>query len=313
MLYSVIIMKMESLIAIVGPTATGKSDLAIELAREFSGEVISADSRQVYRSMDIGTAKLSREEMSGVPHYLIDIKNPDEDFSLAEYQRMALEIISGIHDRGRLPILAGGSGLYVWALLEGWGIPSVKPDPVFRQRLEDRAAAGKGDDLYRELQELDPDAAATIDPRNVRRVIRALEVSRQADAPFSRLKQKQEPPFATLIIGLTAERQELYRRIDARVDAMIERGLVEEVQELLRRGYGSGIPAMSGIGYRQILLYLNGELSLESAVYQIKTETHRLVRRQYNWFRLTDERIRWLDIEGDYRAEAREMVEEFLL
>lgn len=300
------------LVAIVGPTATGKSGLAIELAREFSGEVISADSRQIYRYMDIGTAKLSLEEMAGIPHHLIDIKNPDEDFSLAEYQQSAMEIIHDIHNRGKLPVLAGGSGLYVWALLEGWGIPEVEPDMEFRRQMEERAAREGGDDLYRELKAIDPEAAERIDPRNVRRVIRALEVSRQAGRPFSRLKTKHEPPFDELIIGLTTERQELYRRIDARVDAMIERGLVDEVIRLLETGYGPEIPAMSGIGYRQISMYLRGELSLESAVYQVKTETHRLVRRQYNWFRLTDERIRWLDIEGDYVEEAAEMVREFV-
>jgi tRNA dimethylallyltransferase len=300
------------LVAIVGPTATGKSRLAVELAREFDGEVISADSRQIYRFMDIGTAKPSRQEMGAVPHHMIDIKNPDEDFSLAEYQRTASEKIKDIRWRGKLPILAGGSGLYVWALVEGWGIPAVEPDPEFRRRLEERAAAGKADELYRELKEIDPDAADSIDPRNIRRVIRALEVSGQANMPFSRLKNKQGSPYDTLITGLTAERQELYRRIDLRVDDMIERGLVDEVQKLVKMGYGPGLPAMSGIGYKQILMYLGGELSLESAVYQIKTETHRLVRRQYNWFRLTDERIRWLDITGDYSAEAKALVTEFL-
>jgi tRNA dimethylallyltransferase len=301
-----------SLIAVIGPTATGKSELAINLALEFNGEIISADSRQVYRYMDIGTAKLRQEEMSGVPHYLIDIKNPDEEFSLAQYQLSAKEYIVDIQRRGKIPILAGGSGLYVWALLEGWEIPRVKPDLELRKKLEEQVAGGDINELYRELREIDPEAAESIDPRNVRRVIRALEVSRQSDKPFSRLKSKQKPPFHSLIIGLTAKRQELYSRIDIRVDSMMRNGLVEEVKRLVDMGYGPEIPAMSGIGYKQILMFLRDEISLDSAVYQIKTETHRLVRKQNNWFKLTDERIKWLDIEQDYITSAYNLVRDFL-
>ncbi|MFC1948395.1 tRNA (adenosine(37)-N6)-dimethylallyltransferase MiaA [Chloroflexota bacterium] len=302
----------QPLVAVVGPTATGKSDLAIFLAREFDGEVISADSRQVYRYMDIGTAKLSREELELVPHHLIDIINPDEDFSLAQYQEMVTHIIGDIHQRGKFPILAGGSGQYIWALLEGWGIPRVEPDPELRQRLEEKAAEGKADELYSELEEVDPEAAKSIDPRNVRRVIRALEVTFQSSKPFSQMRTKKIPPYETLIIGLTTDRKELYRRIDLRVDSMIENGLVDEVKKLMKMGYGANIPAMSGIGYKQIMMYLDGEISLESAVHQIKTETHRLVRRQYNWFSLSDGRIKWLDIQDDFRDQARELVAEFI-
>ena len=303
---------MNSLVAIVGPTATGKSDLAIDIAREFNGEIVSGDSRQIYRYMDIGTAKLSRNEMSGIPHHLIDIKNPDEDFSLAQYQEIAKQAIDDIRQRGKLPVLAGGSGQYIWALLEGWGIPKIKPDRELRRRLEEKAAGGGGDELYRELQEIDPEAAENIDLRNVRRVIRALEVSIRANQPFSRLKSKENPSFDALIIGLTTDRQELYRRIDARVGSMIKRGLVEEVNKLVNMGYSASIPAMSGIGYKQIIRYLNGEMSLESAVYRIKTETHRLVRRQYNWFNLTDERIKWFDITEDYKPEVNSLLTGFL-
>ena len=300
------------LVAIVGPTATGKSNLAIYLAREFDGEVINADSRQVYRYMDIGTAKLSREELALVPHHLIDIINPDDDFSLAQYREMAIGIITDIHERGKLPILAGGSGQYVRALLEGWEVPKVGPDPELRQRLEEKAAEGRADELYHELEEVDPEAARTIDPRNLRRVIRALEVSYRTGKPFSQQRTRKEPPYRMLVMGLTTDRQELYRRIDLRVDSMIENGLVDEVKKLKKMGYGSDIPAMSGIGYKQIMMYLDGEISLDSAVRQIKTETHRLVRRQYNWFSLSDERIKWLDIQDDFKEEARELVAEFV-
>lgn len=303
---------MKPLVAVVGPTATGKSELAIHLAKEFNGEVISADSRQFYRYMDIGTAKIKSEEQAGIIHYLLDIRNPDEDFSLAQYQEMATAIIDDTHSRNILPILAGGTGQYVWALIEGWSVPGVEPDTTLRKNLEEQAAAGGNEDLYRELQQADPEAAASIDKRNVRRVIRALEVVRLTNRPFSAQKIKKEPPYRTLVLGLTCERKELYRRIDLRVDQMIELGFVSEVQKLLDAGYGAKLPAMSGIGYKQIVQFLNGEVSFESAIEKIKTETHRLVRRQYTWFSLTDERISWLDVQGDYFQEAENLVRDFL-
>ena len=285
---------MNQLIVIIGPTATGKSQLALKLAQRFSAAIVSADSRQVYRLMDIGTAKPSPEELSLVSHHLIDIINPDEDFSLARYQKMTYQKIADIQQRGKLPFLVGGRGLYVWAVVEGWQIPEVAPDLEFRQRLKGRAAQGEADELYRELARIAPDAAGKIDSRNVRRVIRALEVA-QSGTARPQLK-KVAPTFQTLIIGLTAERKELYRRIDQRVDEMIGQGLVDEVKSLLDKGYTLDLPSMSGIGYKQICLYLSGELTMEAAIQQIKTETHRLVRRQYNWFRLKDERIKWFDI-----------------
>jgi len=303
---------MNPLVAIVGPTATGKSRLALRLAQDFDGEIVSADSRQVYRFMDIGTDKPSQQERALVPHHLIDIVNPDENFSLAQYQQLAYQAIDDIQQRHKLALLVGGSGLYVWAVLEGWGIPQVPPDREFRHRLEEKAAKGKAGELYQELVKIDPVAAQRIDRRNVRRLIRALEVSRYAEAPFSRLQAKKTPPFDVLIVGLTADRAELYRRIDLRVDKMIEHGLVEEVRKLVALGYDLELPAMSGIGYKQIGLFLRGELTLEAAVQQIKTETHRLVRRQYNWFRLTDKRIHWFDVGGEVEPEITKLVAEFI-
>ncbi|HUU08690.1 MAG TPA: tRNA (adenosine(37)-N6)-dimethylallyltransferase MiaA [Dehalococcoidales bacterium] len=284
---------MNRLVAIVGPTAVGKSQLALHLAQTFPGEIVSADSRQVYRYMDIGTAKPSPEELSLVRHHLIDIVNPDEDFSLAQYQHLATQAIADIGQRHRLPILVGGSGLYVWAVLEGWQIPAVPPDLEFRRRLEDKAAKIGAERLYQELVKSDSIAAQQIDPRNVRRVIRALEVLKHTDTPLSRQKQALSCP--TLIIGLTTDRAELYRRVDSRVDEMVQRGLVEEVKKLMGMGYDLSLPAMSGIGYRQIGQYLKGEMTLEGAIEQIKSESHRLVRHQYNWFRLKDDRIRWFE------------------
>ncbi|MBU2608197.1 MAG: tRNA (adenosine(37)-N6)-dimethylallyltransferase MiaA [Chloroflexi bacterium] len=300
------------LIAVVGPTATGKTQLALRLARQFDGEIVSADSRQVYRHMDIGTAKPAPEELHQTPHHLINIVNPDEDFSQAQYQQMAYHAIDNIQKRQRLPLLVGGSGLYVWSVIEGWEIPKVPPDSELRHNLEERASKGEGDKLYQELLQLDPMAEQNIDRRNIRRVIRALEVHGSAREPSPRLSQRKTPPGETLIIGLTTERKALYRIIDQRVDKMIEQGLVEEVRRLVRMGYNLELPAMSGIGYRQIGLFLNDQASLDSAIQQIKFETHRFVRQQYNWFKLTDSRIKWFDIQYDVDSEVETLVEEFL-
>ncbi|UCH43817.1 MAG: tRNA (adenosine(37)-N6)-dimethylallyltransferase MiaA [Dehalococcoidales bacterium] len=299
---------MNTLVAVVGPTGIGKSRLAIRLAQDFGGEIVSADSRQVYRLMDIGTAKPSWQERSLVSHHLIDIIYPDEDFSLARYQQLADQAISGIQKQSRLALLVGGSGLYIWSVLEGWGIPGVPPDLQLRRELQEEVARNGVDRLYNELIRIDPVAAEKIDPRNVRRVIRALEVYRGTKIPFSQL-QKRGPIRGALIIGLTADRAELYRRVDLRIEQMLEQGLVEEVKKLVEMGYGIHLPSMSGIGYKQMGLFLKGELTLETAVKKIKTETHRFVRRQYNWFRLNDNRIRWFDIQQEkIEGEIREQV-----
>jgi len=304
---------MSRLVAVVGPTAVGKSRLAFDLARTLNGEVIGADSRQVYRHLDIGTAKPGRQELSVIPHHLIDIINPDQDFSLAQYHQLAYRTISDVQQQDKLPLLVGGSGLYVWSVLEGWGIPPVPPDPELRQSLAEKAAEGGVDELYQELARIDPVAAERVDRRNVRRLIRALEVSKHSRTRFSRLRKKQSPPFDILIIGLTADRVELYRRIDLRIDQMVEQGLVEEVKSLVAGGYGFDLPAMSGIGYKQIGLFLGGEMPLETAIQQIKTETHRLVRRQYNWFRPGDKRIHWFDIQSEhFETEITELVAGFI-
>ena len=299
-------------IAIVGPTGIGKSRLAIHLAEIFNGEIISADSRQLYRFLDIGTAKPTMEELSRIPHHLINVVNPNEDFSLAQYQEMAYRAIDDIHQRGRLPFLVGGSGLYLKAVLEGWHIPRVSPDDKFRYNVQEKAKQGSADALYQELCAIDPAAAAKIDPRNTRRIIRALEVQAKSNRPFSELGYKETPGFNSFIIGLTVERALLYQIVDCRVDAMIENGLVEEVANLLKMGYDFNLPAMTGIGYRQIDQYLNGELTLEETTQKIKTETHRLVRHQYAWFRLSDERIHWFDIDKQGNEEIEKAVIDYL-
>jgi tRNA dimethylallyltransferase len=283
-------------IAIVGPTAVGKSELALHLAQYFALEIISADSRQVYRYMDIGTNKPSRVERASVPHHIIDVVDPNEDFSLAVYHQLASEALTDIREKDRLPLLVGGTGLYVWSLVEGWKIPQVPPDREMRRRLETRAQLEDSQLLYQELENIDPVAAAKIDPRNIRRVIRALEIYHETNQPPSQLQRKEAPGFSVLIIGLTQERAELYGRIDRRVDRMIQRGLIQEVEQLLQKGYSHNLPSMSGIGYKQISQFLRGEMTLAEAIDKIKYETHRLARHQYAWFRLSDTRIRWFDV-----------------
>ncbi len=286
----------KSVIAVVGPTAVGKSELALHLARCLPLEIISADSRQVYRHMDIGTNKPTLAERASVPHHVIDVVDPDEEFTLAMYHRLAFEALNTIQKKSKLPLLVGGSGLYVWSLVGGWRIPEVPPNQKLRRRLEARAVHEQGKSLYQELQDIDPLGAAKINPGNIRRIMRALEIYYATGQPPSQLQRKEEPGFPVLIIGLTRERSHLYEIIDRRVDEMIKRCLVEEVAGLLKKGYSPSLPSMSGIGYRQIAQFLRGEMTLPEAVDKMKHETHRLVRHQYAWFRLNDSRIRWFGV-----------------
>ncbi len=303
---------MKRLIAIIGPTGIGKSRLALHLAAVFQGEIVSADSRQVYRYMDIGTAKPTPQELSLIPHHLIDILNPDEGFSLAQYLELADQAIEDIFRRHKMPFLVGGTGLYIKAVLEGWQVPRVSPDREFRYNMEKKASEGSVDELYEELVTADPDAAAKIDRRNVRRVIRALEVRAGAGKAFPRLRRKNPPDFAPLIIGLTTDRVELYRMVDLRVDEMLERGLVREVENLYKMGYKPDLPSMSGIGYRQVGQFLKGEITMEEARRKMKTETHRFIRHQYAWFRRGDENIHWFDVKRNNGEEIEKTVSEFL-
>ncbi|MFO7996632.1 MAG: tRNA (adenosine(37)-N6)-dimethylallyltransferase MiaA [Dehalococcoidia bacterium] len=286
------------MITIVGPTAVGKSALALRLADCFPAEIISADSRQVYLYMDIGTNKPSPAERASVPHHVIDVVEPDEDFSLAMYHQLATEAMKAVQQKGKLPLLVGGSGLYVWSLVEGWKMPQVPPDQSLRRQLEARAEQEGSHSLYQELRDIDPVAAERINPGNVRRIIRALEIYRATGRPPSQSLRKEAPGFPVLIIGLTQERSELYTRIDQRVDRMIQMGLVEETDQLLKRGYSPCLPSMSGIGYEQISQFLRGEMTLPEAIDKIKYATHRLARHQYAWFRLSDKRVRWCDVGG---------------
>ncbi|MFQ5595929.1 MAG: tRNA (adenosine(37)-N6)-dimethylallyltransferase MiaA, partial [Anaerolineae bacterium] len=284
------------LIAVVGPTAAGKTAVAIRLAEDFAGEIVSADSRQIYRGLDIGTAKPTPEERARVPHHLIDIVEPDQEFHVAQFQAAAYAAFDDIHRRGKLPFLVGGTGQYVHAVVEGWQIPPAPPDPDLRARLSAEAEEHGPQHLHRRLAQIDPEAAARIHPNNVRRVIRALEVYQVTGRPISAWQQKRPPAYRILQIGLTMDRQALYERIDARVDRMIADGLLEEVRRLLERGYSFDLPAMTSLGYGEFEPYFQGESTLEEVVRAIKHATHRFVRHQYNWFSEDDPNIHWFEL-----------------
>lgn len=284
----------DTVVAVVGPTATGKSDLAVEIASRHDGEIVGADSRHIYRGMDIGTAKPPPEHLAAVRHHMVAIVEPDEPYSIALYLRQARKAISDILERGKLPVVAGGSGQYVWGLLEGWQIPEAPPSPELRAELEARAVSEGGEDLYRELAQSDPEAAGRIDPRNIRRIIRALELHQTLGKPPDAMS-KTSPPFNPVTIGLTLPRAELYRRIDARVDTMIAAGWLDEVRALIDRGCSLDLPSMSSLGYGELGRCLKGKIELDEAVQAIKTKTHRFARQQHAWFRAGDERIAWFD------------------
>jgi len=281
------------LVVIVGHTAVGKTAVSIEIAKRLDGEIVSADSRLLYRGMDIGTAKPTEKEMQNVPHHLINIADPDENWSLAIYQREAYQMIDDIHDRGKLPFLVGGTGQYIRSIIEGWMIPPQRPDYDLRDALNHWAEKIGAEALYMRLKRLDPDAAEKIDYRNLRRTVRALEVVFKTGKLFSDLRRKQACPYRPIILGIERPREELYERIDRRIDQMLDEGLIDEVRRLLAKGYPSNLPTMSAIGYREMVQYLQGELDLEEAVTLIKRNTRIFVRRQANWFKKDDPRITW--------------------
>ena len=283
-------------IALVGPTAVGKTATSLLLARQLDGEIVSADSRQVYRGMDIGTAKATPQERAIIPHHLIDIRQPDETISLGEYKALADAAIADILARGKLPMLVGGTGQYVRAVIEGWQIPRVPPQPDLRQELEELAAQQGKEAVFARLQELDPASAQVIDYRNLRRVIRAIEVTLALGRPFSELQTKNPPPWRLLYLGLTRPRDQLYARADARIEAMFAAGWVDEVRQLLERGYTPDLPSFGSLGYREVAAHLAGEYDLAEVKARIRRATRAFIRRQYNWFRLSNPNIHWFDL-----------------
>lgn len=294
-------------LAIVGATAVGKTALAVRLAERCGGEIVSADSRQIYRWMDIGTGKPTAEERARARHHALDLVAPDQTLSLSEYQAVAAAAIADIHQRGRLPLVVGGTGQYVTALLEGWSAPPVSPNPALRAELEAELARAGTAALFARLHAIDPDAAAAIDRHNPRRLIRALEVCITTGAPFRAQQGRTPPPYRPLLIGLTRPRPALFAAADARLDAMLAAGFADEVRDLLARGFAPTLPAMSGIGYRQLAAHILGSASWADAVAETRTATHRFIRRQETWFRNQHSEsspipVVWLPAEGAFEA-----------
>jgi len=291
----------------VGATATGKSDAAVAVAEAVGGEVLSIDAYQAYRGMDIGTAKVPAELRARVPHHLIDIAEPSDALSLARFLDAAHEALEDVWARGRLPVLAGGSGQYVWALIEGWQVPRVEPDASLRAELEALARDEGVGALVRRLAELDPEAAGRLDPANPRRLIRAIEVVSSTGRSLAACQTRVPIDADVMVLGLRCDRETLYARLDARTDAMFEAGFVEEVRRLRDEGFGESQPVRGGVGYKEVSAYLDGETDLEEAVRRMKFANHRLVRRQGAWFRESDVRIRWIDAGLGARQECVEV------
>lgn len=292
---------LKPLVVLVGPTAIGKSRLAIEVALALGTEIVTADSTQVYRGMNIGTDTPSDADRQGVPHRVIDVVEPDEPFNAGEFRRRALRAITRLHDQGRLPLVVGGTGLYVRALLHGlWAGPPV--DRVLRRALEAEARDRGDGAMYQELRCADPDTARRLHPRDAIKVRRALEVYRQTGVPLSQAHQQHRgqarPAFRALVLGLTMERAMLYRRIDQRIDDELAKGLVGETQTLLARGYSRNLVSMKSLGYRQMAGYLEGDCTFDEAVRQLKRDTRRYAKRQMTWFR-KEPGLQWVEIQAD--------------
>lgn len=281
-------------IVIVGPTASGKSDCAIELAKRIDGEIVSADSMQIYKEMDIGTAKVTDEEMSGVKHYMINIVNPDEDFNVAMYKKMAEEALEEIASKGKMPIVVGGTGLYINTLVNGIEFLEIDKDEEYRKELEKKVSVEGIDGIYEELKSVDPEAANIIDKNNVRRVIRALEIYKVTGKTKTELDKEsiKETKFDFLMYGIKTDREELYNRINKRIDYMMEQGLVSEVEELNKK-YKMSKTALQGLGYKEVIEYINGNCNYDEMIEKLKMETRRYAKRQITWFK-RDERITWV-------------------
>ncbi len=285
--------KRKPLIIILGPTAVGKTEISLELASSLDGEIISSDSRLFYRGMNIGTAKPSLAERKRVPHHLVDVANPDQVWSLAMFLEAAHHTIADIHSRSKLPFLVGGTGQYIRAIVDDWKIPEVQPDPRLRAALEKWAVEIGPEGLYARLQSIDSDAANRMDSLNVRRVVRALEVILSTGQLFSAQKGSGNSPYKVIQLGLMRPRSELYARVDARIHQMFEQGLLEETQSLLDQGYSPELSPLSAIGYRQVIAYIRGEMSMDEVTTQMKRITRRFVRHQANWFKADDPAIDW--------------------
>ncbi|WP_346065604.1 tRNA (adenosine(37)-N6)-dimethylallyltransferase MiaA [Lacrimispora amygdalina] len=279
---------MKPLIIITGPTAAGKTDLSVRLAQAIGGEIISADSMQVYRHMDIGSAKITEEEKKGIPHYLIDVLDPEEEFNVAVFQKLAKAAVNTIYSHGNIPIVTGGTGFYIQALLYDIDFTETGEDSSIREELETMGREKGGEYLHELLHKIDPDSAAEIHPNNKKRVIRAIEYFRQTGEKISehnRREREKSSPYDFLYYTVNMDREVLYQRIDRRVDLMMERGLVSEVKRLKEMGCTREMVSMQGLGYKEILDYLQGICTLEEAVYILKRDTRHFAKRQITWFK----------------------------
>ncbi|MGV2620137.1 UNVERIFIED_CONTAM: tRNA (adenosine(37)-N6)-dimethylallyltransferase MiaA [Halobacillus marinus] len=295
-------------ISVVGPTAVGKSNLGVRIAKRFDGEVISGDSMQIYRTMDIGTAKVTKDEMEGIPHHMIDIKGPEESFSVAEFQERVHGLIHAITNRGKLPVLVGGTGLYIQATLYDFNFAEEKKSPEVMERLEQELEAHGKENMYKRLEEIDPTHAASVHPNNVRRVLRGLELYKTTGKTMSEYQQNQasESPFDPFLIGLEMERSRLYQRIDERVDTMIASGLLDEVRTLFEDGLEDS-QSMKAIGYKELLPYLKGEGTLEEAVAILKRNSRRYAKRQYTYFKNKMD-VSWYEVSPETYEEKFETI-----
>lgn len=296
------------LVILIGPTAVGKTETALKLAQALSGEIISADSRQIYRYMDIGTAKPTPAQQAQAQHHLIDIVDPDQAYNVTDFQQDALAVINHLHYQGRLPLLVGGTGQYISAVVQGWRFPGVEANMALRQELEAYAESNGWQALLEWLRQVDPVTAAHIDGRNVRRVVRALEVCIESGEPFSNFQRKSPPPYTMKTFGLTLEREALYQRADQRIDAMLATGFVDEVQALIAQGYALTLPAMSALGYLQIGYYLRDRMSLDEAIQELRRATRSFIRRQYTWFRKYNSEAIWIEADADAAERILEMI-----
>ncbi|WP_453996786.1 tRNA (adenosine(37)-N6)-dimethylallyltransferase MiaA [Bacillus nitroreducens] len=289
-------MNKEKLVVLIGPTAVGKTKLSIELAKKLNAEIISGDSMQIYKGMDIGTAKITSEEMEGIPHHLIDIKEPHESFSVAEFQEVVRKLITEIHKRGKLPMIVGGTGLYIQSVIFDYQFTDDASDPKYREILEQQVAEEGVDTLYQELQQIDPDSAKRIHPNNVRRVIRALEIFKTTGKTMTEYMddQKQELVYDLALVGLMMDRELLYERINKRVDLMIESGLLHEVARFYSQGLRD-CQSIQAIGYKELYEFLDGTISLEEAISKLKQNTRRYAKRQLTWFR-NKMNVKWFDM-----------------
>ncbi|MQG84656.1 MAG: tRNA (adenosine(37)-N6)-dimethylallyltransferase MiaA [SAR202 cluster bacterium] len=304
------------LIAIVGPTGIGKTALSEQIIRYIDSEIVSIDSRQIYRNMDIGTAKPKPYLLNTIPHHLINIVDPIDDFSITDFLQSAKASIEDIISRGKTPLLVGGTGQYFWSLIENWTIPSVPPNPELRKKFEQIANEYGAEHLFEELKSIDVEATKIIDSRNIRRVIRALEVGITGNKKWSELRSKDPVLYDPFIIGLTKDRTILYRNVDSRIDQMLLEGWIEEVRLLKNNNLDLTYSSMSSLGYDEIYRYISGELSINDATEKIKINTHRFIRSQYNWFRISDTRIHWFDTitsQCNYEQEIKGLIEPFIL